>query len=570
MGLLGLNDEDEWRVPAACLGELPRGGLTISATTRVLDLERIFAAKPALTSVVVVDSHGVPACLTRVVFFSALNGELGFGRSLYARQAVACLPQPASLTMAAVTSIVDAAREVLRRRADGRYDDFVVDYGRGDFGTMAVADLFAELAHTHAFDALHDGLTGLANRRLLLRQLHALRAGEDTAAVLFVDVDDFKTINDALGHEVGDETLTVVAERLTAIADRTATVTRLGGDEFAIMLPAASKQHAEELAARAVSALSAPLRTGKVRAVLSASVGVALADGSTAPEELVRNADLAMYAAKGRGKGAYAFYEPGMHEAARLRLELRSELESAIGRNELYLDYQPIVTLADQEVVAVEALLRWRRRDGTLISPLDFIGLCEQTGMIIPVGRWVLSEACRQAAEWSGGGRLRVSVNVSPWQLHRPGLSDDVAAALSQSGLPPSALTLEITEGALIRDPEMVLEHLAACRALGVRIALDDFGAGFSSLGRLSRMPIDALKLDRSFLGQLGTPQGRGLISGILALADSLDLTTVAEGVETEDQAQTLREIGCPLAQGFYYGRPASPAQIAAGVLIAG
>jgi diguanylate cyclase (GGDEF)-like protein len=574
MGILDLNDDGQRRVPAGCLGEMPRAGLTLSACTRVLDLERTFLGNPGLSSVVIVDSERVPACLSRVAFFSALSGDLGFGRSLYARHAVSRLPLAPSLMMAAATRVVDAAHQVLRRRADARYEDFVVDFGDGEYGTMAVADLFAELAHTHAFDALHDGLTGLANRRLLVRRLREVAADDGTPAVLFIDVDDFKTINDGLGHDVGDETLTVVAERLRAIAGRGATVARLGGDEFAIVLPDCSEQQAGEVAAQAVSALSVPLRTGEVRAMLSGSVGIALAGGGTAPDELLRNADLAMYAAKRRGKGTYAFYEDGMHEAARLRLELRSELEGAIARDELYLDYQPIVAVGDAGIVGAEALLRWRRRDGTVMSPVDFIGLCEQTGMIIPIGRWVLTQACGQAMAWAAAQPdcrpLGVSVNVSPWQLHRPGLIDDVATALSRSGLPPSALTLEITEGVLISDPEIVLEHLAECRALGVKIALDDFGAGFSSLGRLSQMPIDALKLDRSFLTQLGTRQGRGLVTGIVALADSLDLVTVGEGVETEHQAEALQAIGCQLGQGYHYARPMPPEHIAGGAALAG
>ena len=289
---------------------------------------------------------------------------------------------------------------------------------------------------------------------------------------------------------------------------------------------------------------------------------------------MLRNADLAMYAAKRSGKGAYACYEPGMHEAARLHLELRSELERAMERDELYLDYQPIVDLSGRQVVAAEALLRWRRRDGTVVPPADFIRLCEQTGLIIPIGRWVLAQACSQAMAWTAGRPgtvpLGVSVNVSPRQFLWPGLVDAVASALSDSGLPAWALTLEITEGVFIRDPDAVLGRLAECRALGVTIALDDFGAGFSALGRLSRMPIDVLKLDRSFVTQLGSRQERGLVAGIIALAHSLELVTVGEGVETEDQARALREIGCRLGQGFFYARPMPPEDIAAGPLVAG
>ena len=549
---------------------MPRHGRVLSAATGVLEVERVFLDDPGLSSIVVHNPDGEPSCLTRAAFFATLTGRLGFGRSLYLRHALWQLAIPETPRLTAEMTIAEAARVILARPDDRRYDDCVVRFDDGGYGTLCVADLFAELAHTQAFEALHDALTGLANRRLFLGRLRAALADHGAGfGVLFVDVDDFKAINDGLGHDAGDAALTVVAGRLQAVSGAEATVARLGGDEFAVLLPQLSGRiEAEAVAERVVSALSAPLRAADTRAALSASVGIALAGDGATDTELLRNADLAMYAAKRRGKGVHAFYERHMHADARLQLELRSELEGALAREELFVQYQPIVRLADATVAGAEALLRWRRADGSVVSPADFIPLCEQSGLIVPIGRWVLREACRQAAGWArergDAVPLRVTVNVSPRQLQDPRLADDVAAALGDSGLPPWALTLEMTEGVLISDLETAVARLGQCRRLGVEIALDDFGSGFSSLGRLAQMPIDVLKLDRAFVAQLGEQDGGGLLAGVVGLGHSLRLTTIGEGVETPAQARALREAGCRFGQGFYWARPM------AGELIAG
>ena len=559
------------------MGEMPRRGRVMSAATGVVEVERVFLDDPALSSIVVHNPDGEPSCLTRARFFATLTGRLGFGRSLYLRHALWQLEIPETPRLPAEMTIADAARMILARPDDCRYDDCVVRFADGGYGTLCVADLFAELAHTQAFEALHDALTGLANRRLFLGRLRAALADAGSRfGVLFVDVDDFKAINDGLGHDTGDAALTVVADRLQAVAGPQATVARLGGDEFAVLLPQLhGRAEAEAAAECVVAALSAPLRTADTRVALSASVGIALAGDGTTDTELLRNADLAMYAAKRRGKGVHAFYERHMQAAARFQLELRSELEGALAREEFFVEYQPIVRLADATVAGAEALLRWRRADGTVVSPGDFIPLCEQSGLIIPIGRWVLHEACRQAAQWARARGdampLRVTVNVSPRQLQDPRLADDVAAALADSGLPPWALTLEMTEGVLISDLETAVARLGECRQLGVEVALDDFGSGFSSLGRLAQMPIDVGKLDRAFVSQLddgdghdGSDRGSGLVAGVVGLGHSLQLTTIGEGVETPAQAQALRAAGCRFGQGFYWARPM------AGELIAG
>ena len=563
-----------WRVPAATIGEMERRGICVTAATGVLELERIFLGDPTLSSVVVVDPQGEPACFARAGFFAMLNGRLGYGRALYTRQALWQLPPPPTLRLPASTTIVDAAGHVLRRSAEERYEDFVVDSGDGGLSTMCVADLFAELAHTQAFQGLHDALTGLANRRLFLARLSEARRAGTGFAVLFIDLDGFKSINDGLGHEVGDAALVTVAERLRAFAGPGATVARLGGDEFGVLLPEVQgREDLESILALAISGLSTPLRTGEIRTSLGASIGVAFGHDGSTPQELLRAADIAMYAAKNGEPGGWVFYEPRMRASAQRDMELRSALEHVLERDELFLVAQPIVDLDRGELVAAEVLLRWRHPDG-IVSPADFIPLGEQTGMIIPIGRWVLREACRHAAGWMdarGGRPLRVSVNISPRQLGDPTIVEDVAAAVSDAGLPAWALTLEVTEGVFIheRDTDTVIGRLAALKDLGVRIALDDFGAGFSSLDRLAQMPIDVLKLDRAFAARLDSRAGRNLAAGIVALAGSLELATVGEGIETEAQARALQAMGCQLGQGFHFARPMAPGDLVAAGAVA-
>ncbi len=555
----------QWRAPASNIGDMPRCGCTVSGVMPVLSLETMFLRHPELTSVVVTLPGGEAVCMTRGRFFTELTGPMGFGRSIYARQQVRSLPLPDTLTLPAAMSIVEAAQEILARPGASRYDDFIVAFADDSYGTLCVADVFAELAHTHAFQGVHDVLTGLANRRMFIDRLR--EATDPTAreppdaAVLFVDVDDFKTINDALGHDVGNEVLVSVGNRLRAAVTPSDTVARLGGDEFGVLLERAPSADAVlPTVEQVVSTLSQPLWIGEKKVALSASVGVALLTDEPSPEMLLRNADLAMYSAKRRQKGCYRFYEPGMHTEARARLDLRAQLDGALERGELFVLYQPIVGLGSREIIGAEALLRWRRPGGDIVSPGNFIPLCEQTGLIVPIGHWVLQESCRQAVRWAslrqGRPQLKVSVNVSPRQLRDAELVAAVKDTLDETGLDPVTLVLEITEGVFIRDMAIVLERLAELKSMGVRLALDDFGAGFSSLGYLSRMPIDILKLDSRFVAQLGTEGERGLLAGVVALARSLDLATVAEGVETLAQVSELQAAGCANAQGFYFSHP--------------
>ena len=569
---------EQWRVPAASVGQMPTRERTIDPGTPVLAVERMFMEDATLSSIVVSDATDA-VCITRAWFFAQLTGPLGFGRSLYGRHPVGRLPRRRSLVIPSDTGLADASRAALGRPEDTRYDDLVVSFADRSFGTICVADLFAEVAHSQAYEALHDNLTGLPNRRLFLERLNYVRAQAELGrgglfAVLFVDVDEFKAINDVLGHEAGDHTLSTVAERLAAVRGRAGDplkllVARLGGDEFAILVEQA--QAPEEVLAvveQVTSSLNEPLWVNGERVALSASIGIACSSEASSIEELLGNADLAMYAAKRKRKGSHAVYEERMHAQARKRLELRSQLDGALERGEFELVYQPIIQLNGLSVAGAEVLLRWSSPHDGSVPPDQFIPLCEQSGMIVPLGAWVLEQACSQVMRWDRAHRGRVpprlSVNISPRQLQEPGFVDEVAQILRITGMRAKHLCLEITEGIFIDDVAIVLDRLAALKTLGVRLALDDFGAGFSSLGYLARLPIDVLKLDRTFVAQLGNEQERGLLRGIVALAESLGLPVVAEGVETEQQVTELRAAGCRSAQGYLFSRPVSPEAYAA------
>ena len=547
--------------------------MTISPEVPVFDVERMFLADPSL-SAMVVSGTDEAVCISRDWFFAQLVGPLGHGRSLYARHRIGRLPRPDTLTLPAATAPIDAAREVQARPADSRYHDIVVRSEDGSFSTIAVADLFAEVAHTHAYLGLHDPLTGLANRRLFLERLgvthrHASEGNGGLFGVLFVDLDDFKPINDVFGHETGDVALATVAQRLRRFEDLPVTVARFGGDEFGVLVEDASGTDTIlELAEQIAAALNSPMLLAGERVTLRASIGVALADGHSTPTDLLRNADLAMYTAKRDNKGGYALYEAEMHARASKRLQLRSQLEVALERQEFELHFQPVVALDDQRIIGAEALVRWRQPDHGLIGPNHFIPLCEQTGMIVPLGSWVLREACSHGALWQQchpqRERMSLSVNISPRQLLEPGFVDELDAILKDTGFENASLVLEITETVFIEDVAAVTERLEAVRSLGVRIALDDFGTGFSSLGYLARLPIDVLKLDRSFVSELSSPNESALFQGIVMLAHSLELIAVAEGVETTEQLAVLRDAGCERGQGYLFAKPMPAEQMGA------
>ncbi|HEU4629070.1 MAG TPA: EAL domain-containing protein [Gemmatimonadaceae bacterium] len=444
----------------------------------------------------------------------------------------------------------------------------------------------AQLAH----QAFHDPLTGLANRVLFRERVeHALsRAGRNAerVTVLFVDLDGFKTVNDSLGHAAGDRLLVHVAERLLNATRGCDTVARLGGDEFAILLENVRETaDAVRVAERAGAALAAPFQIDGAELVLGASIGIARAepedDGppGARTEALLRDADVAMYEAKAQGKGRHAVFEPYMHESVLERLALEAELRHAMENGELRLVYQPVVQLDGGAITGVEALLRWESPRRGAVPPHTFIPVAEETGLIVALGRWVLTEACRQGAAWRrqlappstsaqgatpGAAPFTLAVNVSGRQLQHPGIVADVEEALRDSGFPATSLVLEITESALVKDSALVLQRLHELKALGIRLAVDDFGTGYSSLGYLRRLPVDTLKIDKSFID--GIVRGRHdaeLARTIIGLGATLALHCVAEGIEDAQQQAQLQTLGCELGQGFLFSKPLEASDVA-------
>ena len=427
-----------------------------------------------------------------------------------------------------------------------------------------------ELAH----QAVHDALTGLPNRTLLLDRLdrallHARREGI-AVAVLFVDLDNFKLINDTLGHHTGDYLLRLVADRLrdsVRVADEgarlaTDTVARFGGDEFVLIGEGLERlEDANGIAERIAARFAQPFTIGGEQLFITASTGVAVTDGHSTPEAMIRDADAAMYHAKSRGRARVEVFDEALRGRLLHRLGREKVLRQAIERDELVLHYQPIFAVAERAIVGAEALIRWRQPDNSLLSAGEFIPLAEETGLITQIDEWVVADACRQLAAWRQAGvthrDLTVSVNLSARQVEDAGFLERLAVVLEESGADPRSLGLEITESVLIQHTDSPMAVLEGLRRLGVRLILDDFGTGYSSLSYLQRLPLDALKLDRTFVAGIGEPgRDREIVAALLNLARVLELDVVAEGVETEAQQTCLAELDCPRAQGFHLARP--------------
>jgi diguanylate cyclase (GGDEF)-like protein len=420
-------------------------------------------------------------------------------------------------------------------------------------------------------------VTGLPNRALFSDRVeHALAVGvreQTSAAVIFLDLDDFKTINDSLGHAAGDEVLRQVAKRLRDAVQATDTAARFGGDEFAILLEDVDPAAAVDLADRLVRGFEIPIAIGEADMLVRPSIGIALSDigAGDVPADagaLIRNADAAMYMCKREGKGGYRVFEAAMHERALERLELRAELQRAISDGQLELHYQPVVQLSDGATSGVEALVRWRHPTRGLLQPGQFVALAEEMGLIVDLGRWVLADACRQAVDWLRAGEVdrsfSMGVNVSVKQLQHPDVIVDLRTLLAESGLDPRMLVLEITETVMMADYDLAARRLHQLKQLGVRLAMDDFGTGYSSLGHLSRLPVDILKMDRSFLASNANPGASGLAAAVIALGGTLGLRVVAEGIESSTQYESLRALGCDLGQGFFIARPMDAAATSA------
>ncbi|MGE5624653.1 MAG: putative bifunctional diguanylate cyclase/phosphodiesterase [Bacillota bacterium] len=413
--------------------------------------------------------------------------------------------------------------------------------------------------------ANYDPLTGLPNRTLfehkLGRAIARARGGQAQISVLFVDLDRFKTINDSLGHNIGDEVLKRVAQRLQRSVTERDTVARLSGDEFIMLIEdAEDRDDLNMLAERILRVIAKPMLLGETELRITASIGITLlAEDSPDVKSLLANADTALYRAKKRGRNRAQFFTPDMHEAAIQRLGREVELRKALRRDELRLHYQPLYDLPSGRLTGVEALVRWQSHEFGLVPPSEFIPLAEETGLIIPIGEWVLRVACRQAVHWRAicGEHFHMAVNLSARQFTQPDLAGSIGRILGETGLPPSALLLEITESVTLANEEGNMEELRKLRGLGIRLALDDFGTGNSSLGYLKRFPIEVLKLDQSFVRDVAhNPQDAAVARATIRLANTLGLHVVAEGVETEDQLEWLQRESCALIQGYLFSEP--------------
>ncbi len=417
-------------------------------------------------------------------------------------------------------------------------------------------------------DALHDSLTGLANRALLMERLgraveRVKRRPEELFAVLFLDLDRFKVVNDSLGHSAGDRLLIEIGKRLVHSVRACDTVARLGGDEFAVILDEAPDVgDAIRAATRILSAVAQPLAMGAQKIFTTASMGIAMGGGGGAsPDEILRDADIAMYRAKAQGRGRYQVLDSSMRHQAAALLRLETELRHGLERQEFEVFYQPILSLATGGIDGFEALVRWRHPQKGMVPPDVFVPLAEDTGLIVPLGRWVLREASRQLQAWRRSSpqraALALNVNVSGCEFSQEGFADVIEEALRETGLDPAALRLEITESSIVEDTATASETIRALKRLGVQLHVDDFGMGYSSLSSLHRFPIDGLKIDRSFVGRMvETGEGREIVRTVILLAQNLAMDVVAEGVETRGQLEELRALGCKHAQGFLFAPP--------------
>jgi diguanylate cyclase (GGDEF)-like protein len=444
---------------------------------------------------------------------------------------------------------------------------------RGLAGQTAIAIYNARLLEEIRYQALHDSLTGLPNRVLILDRVEQAmarsRRDHVDVALFFIDLDGFKDVNDNLGHKIGDDLLCSVAARFTGTLRESDTVARLGGDEFVVLAEGMALAAGPELVAeRLLEVLAEPFvlsgpNPTQVPISVSASIGIA-AGPRDSSEELFRDADVALYRAKEAGKNRYVLFESEMYTTMHSRHELELDLQAAVGTDQFFLCYQPIFNLSDMSVIGVEALLRWNHPTKGLLQPDEFIPALEMSGLIIPVGRWVINEACRQAMAWKDMGQVvKMSVNASARQLDADTLLDDVCFALGESGLPAELLIVEITETCLMRDAKGALVQLNALKALGVRIAIDDFGTGYSSLSYLQQFPVDSLKIDRSFIAGMGkSPEGDTLIHTLIQLGKALKLETLAEGIEEAAQLAQLRGEKCDVGQGYFFARPVAPEEI--------
>jgi diguanylate cyclase (GGDEF)-like protein len=471
---------------------------------------------------------------------------------------------------------VDRLRSSVDRLAGGELSHRIEVSSEDELGALAVsfnsmADSIAGSQHVLSRQANHDSLTGLANgpafRRRAEECLTTTDRRDGTLAVLFLDLDNFKYVNDSFGHAAGDELLKVVATRLASVVRSRDVLARLGGDEFAILLDGIPDVRAAVLLAeRAVAALATPVDLGADTVRVGVSIGVAMRHVDSHVGSLMQQADTAMYSAKGHGKNRVECYDPSLYHAEIEHRALKSDINAAAGRDELVLDYQPVFNLHSGEMVAVEALVRWQHPTRGLLPPSDFIALAEQTGAIVTIGAWVLRAAADQLCNWQrryGQPRLAVAVNVSACQLRAPDFPELVRHILDASGLEPVNLILEVTESVLVDDTSSAAAALGELRQMGIRISIDDFGTGFASIGYLRTLPVDILKIDRSFVsGPKAQGLGVKLLAAVVALGREMDLEVIPEGIEHPDELVRLRALGCDTGQGFLLSRPVTAEKI--------
>jgi diguanylate cyclase (GGDEF)-like protein len=421
-------------------------------------------------------------------------------------------------------------------------------------------------------EALHDSLTGLPNRSLFLDRLqHALSAAErrhSSIAVLFLDLDQFKLVNDSLGHAAGDELLAAVAPRIEQALRPGDTVARFGGDEFAVLVEdVRNERGATRIAERIAEALARPFILRDREHFVSASIGISIGTGAEEPEALIRDADAALYRAKDHGRGGYEIFDEVMRSRVIEHMQTENDLRRALQRREFVIHYQPVVSLFDGSILSMEGLLRWDHPERGLLGPLAFIPVAEESRLIVPIGRWVIEQACRQAAVWQelqpDAPPVGVAVNLSARQLADPDLTSHIEGSIQANGIDPATLWLELTETALLDESAFSERTMAALSGIGVRLALDDFGVGFSSLGYLKRLPLSMIKLDRTFVENVtDNPHDAAIVRAVTDMADTIGIEVVAEGVETDDQVRMARDLGCGYAQGFHFAEPVPPSYI--------
>ena len=607
----------------SCIGDLRLWDAMVDVRTRTADVEQYFLADATAPGCVIGSDGRVFGILSRKNFTAAISRP--FGREMFMKRPVSELLRMIDvepLTLDGSTSIAHALRLAMARPGELCFEPMLVRNGAAvgllevnvlmtaqanlleqalaakdelleevertaDALRQTVAEqerLARELSHAKEiaqYEATHDSLTGLPNRKLFLGRLEVALAESklDPAAdcaVLFIDLDRFKIVNDSLGHLAGNDLLKEVAKRLNhmvrqrppvplsfGMAPRTAdTIARLSGDEFTVLLTEKiSPAAAMVFAGRLQTALMKPFVLGSESVVISASIGIVPSlRGYDDTEAILRDADIAMYRAKNNGKACAVTFESDMRVQVETRLHVENQLREALGRQEFELHYQPVMALQSGNVIGAEALVRWRTAAG-LVLPGSFVDIAEETGLIIPLGNWVFREACETAKFWHGmmvdRPPVTMSINLSPVQFGHPELAETLEELVLLSGVDAGTITIEITERSTMADPERALAVLQQLKAMGFRLAIDDFGTGYSSLSYLHRFPIDILKIDRSFVANLGvSSDGEKIIVAILALADSLGITVVAEGVETQQQASILRQLGCEFAQGYLFGKP--------------